>query len=94
SCATKRLGSNPSWRKAGGHVTTMSALSILKDIPVKLNTDQATGFIRQSGDFMQEMGDRRFRPLSSSTPKSARRRRAAGSILLNQSSHGFAKLRR
>jgi hypothetical protein len=39
-------------------VATMSALSMLKNSPVKLTQEQDIGLIRQFGDFMQEMGDR------------------------------------
>jgi hypothetical protein len=39
-------------------VATLNALSMLKNTPVKLTKDQSIGFIRQFGDFTQEMGDR------------------------------------
>ena len=39
-------------------VAVMSALSMLKNSPVRLTHDQGLSVIRQFGDFMQELGDR------------------------------------
>lgn len=39
-------------------VATLNALSMLKNTPVEVTKDQTIGFIREFGDFMQEMGDR------------------------------------